>query len=164
MVSVNDAMEHSNVSSFLQFAFCVLLFTYTLIARPEVLVKSMNGNKKKKIFWRRPEFPILSNLRSNHRFDVHRPFPPLICSLQTHKTTTAMTTRQFSGLLSIPNVWLGLSFLWFFLCNAKHLLLWAPKAVLLNNLYLQSRKWPIDNFQKSKKSGFESYVLAWVWG
>ena len=47
MVSVNDAMEHSNVSSFLQFAFCILLFTYTFIARPEVLVKSMNGNKKK---------------------------------------------------------------------------------------------------------------------
>ena len=56
----------------------------------------------------------MSNLRSNHRFDVHRPFPPLICFLQIHKTTTAMTTRQFSGLLSIPNVWLALSFCDFF--------------------------------------------------
>ena len=50
MVSVSDAMEHSNVSIFLQFVSSILILknTYTLIARLEVLVTSMNGKKKKK--------------------------------------------------------------------------------------------------------------------
>ena len=109
MVSVNDAMEHSNVSSFLQILFCVLILKILWLPGWRYLWKVWMVIRRRRRLasykWRRPEFSILSNLRSNHRFDVHPPFPT--CFLQTHKTTTAMTTGQFSGLLSILNLWLA---------------------------------------------------------
>jgi len=70
-------------------------------------------------------FSILSNLRSNQRFDIRLPNPTLldllVANTHSHKTT-AMTTRQFNGLLSILDGLLALFFHDFFVCNANHLL------------------------------------------
>ena len=91
-----------------------------------------------------------------------------ICLLQkpthTRLQLPSMTTGQFSGLLSILYGSLALIFFWFFVCNADHLLSWALKAVLLlYNLYLQSRKWPTDNFQKSQKVFVSQDLKAIGW-
>jgi len=68
---------------------------------------------------------ILSNLRSNQIFDIPLPNPTpldlLVANIYSHKTT-AMTTRQFNGLLSILDGLLALFFQDFFMCNANHLL------------------------------------------
>jgi len=53
--------------------------------------------------------------------DQNFPLDLLVANTHSHKTT-AMTTRQFNGLLSILDGLLALFFHDFFVCNANHLL------------------------------------------
>jgi len=53
--------------------------------------------------------------------DQNFPLDLLVANTNSHKTT-AMTTRQFNGLLSILDGSLALFFHDFFVCNVNHLL------------------------------------------
>ena len=139
MVSVNDAMEHSNVSGLVQILFFILLLSLThfYCSRLEVLVKSMTGNDKKKkkkkiaILWRRPEYSNFIKFEVKpdiwHPLVQSYPLGLLVANTHSHKTT-AMTNRQFSGLLSILNGSLALFFSWFFCVQCKPFAVMSAKG------------------------------------
>ena len=146
MVSVNDAMEHSNVSWFAKFLsiFWFLLSKYffdrniehsinIFIFRLEVPVRSMNGKKETILPFddENQNYSILSNLRSNHRFDIDHPPKLLICKKRPHTRLLPWHLDNSVAYYLFLMVYLRSFFALFFLCNVNHLLSWALKAVLL---------------------------------
>ena len=167
MVSVNDAMEHSNVSWFAKFLSIFLISILgkyffdrniehsinIFISRLVVPVRSMNGKKETILPFddENQNYSILSNLRSNHRFDIDHPPKLLICK----KTLTQDFCHDNLTIqwLIIYSWWFTCAhFLHYFFC-AMWIICCHERSRLCSyiNLYLQSRKWPIDKFYKSPK-------------